>query len=65
MNIHSRPYRLDPTPLEKGVVTSVVYTTRQTQTTIQFCIKYFKKNIDTFKYDLKITIFFFQKVLGG
>ena len=43
MNIHSRPYRLDPTPHEKGVVTSVVYSTRQTQTTIQFCIKYLKK----------------------
>ena len=40
MNIHSRFYRLDPTPLEKGVVTSAMYSTRQRE--LQFCKKYIK-----------------------
>ena len=38
MNIHSRLYRLDPTPFEKGVVTSALYSTRQRE--LQFCKKY-------------------------
>ena len=63
MNIHSRLYRLDPTPFEKGVVTSALYSTRQRE--LQFCKKkYIKIKARTIKYNCYNTIFYFfsQKI---